>query len=294
MTRDEFETRYRLLRTLEGAGVRSHGALELATNEPVMVHDLGTVPGEARARLLDAVARLDEHNRRKVRAVLEVEGTPIVVTDHFASFSDLEEWLRARVPDAAPAAPAAAEPGDFTRIFGAGFAGAPHPAPAPAPRTAPASDVSSPSIFDAPPPPPPVTPASPPRPAASFRLIKPRPAAPRAEAVPPAPEPATPPELRGGAPLFGRRGGASPAGPSAAPPPSGRLGSYTEIVEAYRPPASPPPSDTPAPPPAAPAAPDAGLVPARPGPSPLVLALLLALLVVLAIGTILVFALRPR
>ena len=145
MTSDEFSARYRLLKCITEMGVHSYTALELASGRAVMVHFLDSAAPDASKALLRRLEQLPPPERARVSETLEVDGTPVVVTQVLQSFETLPTWVNGRLaeqptikirirgdgkrPATPPAFPAASPPanpaaqqerpaGDFTMLFG--------------------------------------------------------------------------------------------------------------------------------------------------------------------------------
>jgi hypothetical protein len=111
MTRDEFESRYRLLQEVTRAGgATTHNAIGPA-GAVVMVHFL-------REELLDPVRSLvalpKSDRPDRILTLLDVDGAPVLVTKFIMDFPDLASWLGGAPDRAEPN-----EPGDFTAMFGA-------------------------------------------------------------------------------------------------------------------------------------------------------------------------------
>ncbi|HSR42861.1 MAG TPA: hypothetical protein VLL48_11830, partial [Longimicrobiales bacterium] len=98
MTRDEFESRYRLLQevTSEG-GATTHHALGPA-GAVVMVHFLH--PSTA-SRVEALLAGPEDARPDRILKAVEVEGSSVLVTKFIMDFRDLEHWLDSEgAPDA--------------------------------------------------------------------------------------------------------------------------------------------------------------------------------------------------
>jgi hypothetical protein len=126
MKGDEFRAKYRLLKRLTRRGVRSYNACDMA-GRPVMVHVIGLARPNAE-RLLSLLERLDAGHAVQVIETLDVEGTPVVVTQVIERFASLPVWLKSCLSAGAPAAggkeaKSASEPGEFTRLFGRALRG---------------------------------------------------------------------------------------------------------------------------------------------------------------------------
>jgi hypothetical protein len=232
MTSDEFSARYRLLKCITENGVHSYTAQELRTGRAVMVHFLDSAATDANQLLLRRIAQLPPPERARVSDTLEVDGTPVVVTQVLQNFHTLPDWVAARLAEqptikirvrpegarpAAPPPPAGAPGrggGDFTRLFGGGVESAPPPASAPPARPEPT-----------------ITPGKPPAPA------------------PPAPAPSA----AGGFTELFKRAAVPGDAPAEPPPPAPGGGEFTRFFEPLPviPPSTalPPPVDRYAPPP---------------------------------------------
>lgn len=171
MTHDEFRSQYQLLKQVTTGPVRTYQTLADAGGV-VMVHFLD----ENAPALLERSRRLRSFDPGAIVRIDTVDGCPLVVTPFIQNFASFEGWLDLRDPAPAtgldsapdhpgahaksgaqpvtpaepPAAPPArasetpsAEPGEFTRMFGAASA---HAAPPPQQPASPAEQ---------PPPPPP-------------------------------------------------------------------------------------------------------------------------------------------
>jgi hypothetical protein len=113
-SREEFEQKYQLLKEITTEGVRSHHAVA-STGAVVMVHIFDGGASKENLATLAAIERLGEADRHKVLRVLDVEGTPAVVTRFILDFKTLPEWVSQRAApesgaSAAPDAPALASP----------------------------------------------------------------------------------------------------------------------------------------------------------------------------------------
>jgi len=120
MTRDEFESRYRLLQEVTRAGgATTHNAIGPA-GAVVMVHFLQDDLLE-RVRPLVALSEADRPDR--IVTLLEVDDLPVLVTKFIMDFPDLGSWLDETAPISGGARPAAEETafapesGDFTDMF---------------------------------------------------------------------------------------------------------------------------------------------------------------------------------
>jgi hypothetical protein len=145
MTSDEFSARFRLLKCITEMGVHSYTAVELASERAVMVHFLDSAAPDASRTLLRRLEQLPPPERARVSETLEVDGTPVVITQVLQNFETLPTWVSARLaeqptikirirgeherPVTPPAFPAASAPpaipaaparpaGDFTQLFG--------------------------------------------------------------------------------------------------------------------------------------------------------------------------------
>lgn len=157
MTRDEFESRYRLLQQVTRAGeAETHHALGPA-GAVVMVHFL---TGELATRIRSLMAEPESARPDRILETVDVEGSPVLITKFIMDFEDLATWLEAEDVSVAPPPPAPqpsdegeseGEPGEFTKLFAA--PDLPEPAdPSPPPDGSPAearsaTDVDRPGEF---------------------------------------------------------------------------------------------------------------------------------------------------
>jgi len=81
MTSAEFAGQYRVLKSLTETGARTELAQELALGRMVMVHHLDRGTAAERARLLAQARSLDPAGQAKLFGIVEVDGTPVIVTD---------------------------------------------------------------------------------------------------------------------------------------------------------------------------------------------------------------------
>ncbi len=211
MTRDEFDSQYRLLGKTGGNAGGSFAAEHRATGRVVQVHFFeGGLDGPG-TELLGLLERLTPADRSRVHETLGVDDSVVFVTQPFPEGQDFERWLRG-----AAAGPSDSGPGDFTALFRAGPSSSGTPAPgtppvSPEPRRAvPPGGPSFTELFRSTPEPGPKTPAPPGRSATppvrvvGVRLPTP-PSAPVAPKGPPIPAP--------------RLGGEPPPRPATPPPP---------------------------------------------------------------------------
>jgi hypothetical protein len=299
MTRDEFDSQYRLLGKTGGDAAPSSAAEHRATGRAVQVHFFdGGLDGPG-TELLGLLERLTPADRSRVIEALRVDDSVVFVTQPLPEGHDFERWLR----DAAIAA-SGSGPGEFTALFRAGasppgspVAGSPPLPPEPRP-TAPAAGPSFTELFRSTPEPgpqpaaPPGRSATPPVRVVGVRLPTP-PSAPITPQGPPIPAP--------------RLGGEPARGPAAPPPPEAPVPRAAALY-APEPAASPPPQQAPWSGPSdftrqlSPSAPFSAQVPAIPPPAasepaarkasylPLFLALNLAFIIIT--GLVIYFALR--
>jgi hypothetical protein len=326
MTSDEFKSKYRLLKQIAAGGGRSYTAQHCATGRAVLVHFADEELTRAEGTLGALLFRLNPRDRSKVVETMTVDRSLVVVTQFLEGFETFEKWLRSRaeMPDAPADAPPASTPpqpaaGEFTQLFHAAgdsaatehggpatpaasrpnLAPAPvprppgHPAPAPPPASpnftelfrGPVGPAPSPTRSDSEPGPLPIIGVRlPPRPLLSGPDLPPAPPklTPNLEAAAPPPEPLDLPRL--GNFLLDAP---APAGPVQPAPPAWGAGAASEFTrQLSRSPrvSSAPPEVVGGAEPVPPTAP-----PAR-SYVPLLLALNLVLIVVLALG--LYFALR--
>lgn len=195
MTTDEFNTKYTLLKQIAHVKGRSFTAQECASGRAVLVHftvDDGLAPGTTVATLID---RLTPRDRSKILEILAVNLSTVVVTQFLEDFESFGAWLESRL--AGPSAPApSSQPlspaGEFTKLFEPPAVSPPTP-PAPAvaaPEGAPRGSFTD--LFRPPEPKanscPIPAPAAPPVEILSVRIPLGQPAVPR----PAAPRPAAP------------------------------------------------------------------------------------------------------
>ncbi|HEX9105827.1 MAG TPA: hypothetical protein VF832_01330, partial [Longimicrobiales bacterium] len=146
MTSAEFQARYNLLEQVTDGPVRTFHAVAEG-GAVVMAHFLADPAQDAVRDRLRRLESLPEAAARKVMAVTDVDGVPVVLTRFILEFSSFDRWLDSasglRRPGASPpplSTPAAASapdpgpapaPGEFTRLFAAPASPAAAP-PAPA------------------------------------------------------------------------------------------------------------------------------------------------------------------
>jgi len=121
MTRDEFESRYRLLQEVTSTGgATTHNAIG-PQGAVVMVHFLEEEV-EGRVRSLSELPDAERPDR--ILTLLDVDGSPVLVTRFIMDFPDLETWLgRLSVEGPSESGPPLGDvPGDFTRMFEAAAA----------------------------------------------------------------------------------------------------------------------------------------------------------------------------
>ena len=168
MKGEEFRARFRVLKRLTHRGVMSYHALD-SDGSLVMVHVLPGEAASAKDKLLKALERLPSSDRKRLRQVLTVESTLVLVTEPLDDFTSLGDWFVTRsgsassaaaAPSPPPPAPhiAAEGPDEFEQLFGqqsqtpsAASPASPGP-PAPGP-AAPPPTVAGPPAHPAPPPP---------------------------------------------------------------------------------------------------------------------------------------------
>jgi hypothetical protein len=322
MTTDEFNARYKLLKQIAHGEGRSFTAQECASERAVLVHFLteeGHPPDATVATLID---RLSPRDRSKILEILAVNLSTVVVTQFLEDFESFGTWLRSRLaapPEPAPEPSPQSPPplGEFTKLFeppaDSAASAPPPPVPSmPAP-SMPAASMSSPEspqgsfteLFRTPPEPkaspyPIPAPATPPVEIRSVRMRlgepmpPPRPAAPlpswpasfEPPQAPPLPKPMLP-SRRAGEPIV------KPPPREQLPPPSPLPGwsGESDYTRQLRPAPPPGPAD-PAPPVVAPLP---SAEPAAGGTRSLVpLLLVLNIVVIIATGLILYFALKRR
>lgn len=299
MTRDEFDSQYRLLGKTGGGAARSSAAEHRATGRVVQVHFFdGGLDGPA-TELLGLLDRLPPADRSRVLETLGVDDSVVFVTQPLPEGQDFERWLRT-------AAIGAVEPGpgEFTSLFRAGaspsgpaVAGSPPVSPEPRP-AAPAGGPGFTELFrSAPEPgPKPAAPsgrsATPPVRVVGVRLPTPpsAPIAPQVHPIPtprlgdePARGPAAPPPPEAPVPRAAALYVPEPA--ASAPPPSAPWSGPSDFTRQLGP-STPFSAQVPAIPPPAPSEPTARKV----SHLPLFLALNLAFIIIT--GLVVYFALR--
>ncbi|HEX9109503.1 MAG TPA: hypothetical protein VF832_19815, partial [Longimicrobiales bacterium] len=207
MTSDEFHGRYRLLDQVAGGPVRTFHAVA-STGAIVMAHFLEGGPAQADRRL-HLVSELGPPGKGKVLDVLIVDDVPVVIGRFVMDFVTFDRWLedelaaqrRTTAPQPASPAPAAHEPGEFTRLFAAAPQAGLPPAAAPAgPPPAPRAQAAAPGEFTR-----------------LFASPAAEPAAPPPPAPPPAAAPAPPAESGEFTRLFAAPAAEPAAAPSFAP-----------------------------------------------------------------------------
>ena len=94
MNGEEFRSSYKLLRSVSEEGVQTYHALN-PNGRSVMVHLLAGGTSEENRRLLALVDRLGPADRRRVIDTLEVDGSPVLVTEVIHDFKTLERRISA-------------------------------------------------------------------------------------------------------------------------------------------------------------------------------------------------------
>jgi nicotinate-nucleotide--dimethylbenzimidazole phosphoribosyltransferase len=128
MLGDEFRSKYTLLKRFTGKGIRSYQAVD-PEGRSVMVHVLAIPPAKAQ-KLLHLLEDLAPQDKTKITGRLDVEGTPVLVTEVLEDFETLPGWLHSRLKRLAEE-PGPSEPGEFTRLFQAAQEEQPPGAPEP-------------------------------------------------------------------------------------------------------------------------------------------------------------------
>lgn len=132
MTSDEFGSRYKLLKQMAVTDGRSYTAEHLSSGRAVLVHILEESRVGGSGGLQALLQGLNPRDRSRVLDTMTVDGSLVVVTQFLQGFDGFESWLLARVGQESPQPPAAApgQPpelhGEFTRLF---RSGADDPAP---------------------------------------------------------------------------------------------------------------------------------------------------------------------
>ncbi len=149
MTRDEFDTKYKLLKQIRHGDEASFTAQECASGRAVLVHFLpedGPPPAAPVATLTD---RLGPRDRSKILEILAVDRSTVVVTQFLEDFEGFDAWLQSRLaapPLPAPEVPSPPPAGEFTQLFEPASAAPPAPSAAPpAPPAPPAAPLPSPA-----------------------------------------------------------------------------------------------------------------------------------------------------
>ena len=93
MTSAEFAAKYRVMKTLSDAGVRSQIAQEVALGRMVLVHTLDALPPAERQALIARLDALPPDAAAKVFGRFDVDGAVVVVTHFFSNFTTLPAWL---------------------------------------------------------------------------------------------------------------------------------------------------------------------------------------------------------
>src|SRR5690349_15121196 len=95
MTSAEFASKYRVMKTLSDAGVRSQIAQEVALGRMVMVHTLDALPPAERQALIARLNALSTDAASQVFGLFDVDGAAVVVTHFLQNFTTLPAWLDA-------------------------------------------------------------------------------------------------------------------------------------------------------------------------------------------------------
>src|SRR6478672_3620917 len=95
MTSAEFATKYRVMKTVSDAGVRSQIAQEVALGRMVMIHTFDRLTPAEQQTLLRRLDVLPPDAASKVFSRFDVDGTPVVVTHFLQNFTSLSAWLDA-------------------------------------------------------------------------------------------------------------------------------------------------------------------------------------------------------
>ncbi|MGH7528248.1 MAG: hypothetical protein ACREMX_16265, partial [Gemmatimonadales bacterium] len=135
MTRDEFYSKYRLLKQIEGEAGPSYTAQHRTSGRAVQVHFLARDAVADEAALGALLERLSPRYRAKVLETMTVDGSLVVVTEFLEGSATFEGWLRSGAAATNPMAQSAGPPspparaGEFTQLFQASE-GPPAPPPA--------------------------------------------------------------------------------------------------------------------------------------------------------------------
>jgi hypothetical protein len=124
MTSDEFKSKYRLLKQIAAGGGRTYTAQHCATGRAVLVHFADEELTRAEGTLGALLFRLNPRDRSKVLETMTVDRSLVVVTQFLENFETFEAWLRSRTdtPEALNEAlptptPTPRAAGDFTQLF---------------------------------------------------------------------------------------------------------------------------------------------------------------------------------
>ncbi|HEY8258941.1 MAG TPA: hypothetical protein VIG08_14880 [Gemmatimonadales bacterium] len=202
MTTDEFNARYKVLKEIAHGNGRSFTAQETASGRAVLVHFLPENMLLAGRKLADTLDQLPARDRSKVLEILTVGKSSVVVTQFLENFESFDLWLQGRVaggsaPPSSPPQEPALPAGDFTKLFEQSTAAPgpakPLPPPPPAPGRPPRDSFTE--LFQTPPEPrvhlhPPPSPATPP--VEILRLSIPPSGSSPSPPPPPPPRPAPP------------------------------------------------------------------------------------------------------
>lgn len=123
MTRDEFYSKYRLLKQIAGEGGRSYTAQHRPSGRAVQVHFLDRDAFADEVSLGDLLEQLSPRYRAKVLEMMTVDGSQVAVTEFLEGSATFEEWLRsgtaATNPMTQPSEPRSpsSKLGEFTQLF---------------------------------------------------------------------------------------------------------------------------------------------------------------------------------
>jgi hypothetical protein len=197
MTPEEFNARYKILKQIAQDPGRSFTAQETASGRAVLVHFLADDLIPPGSQFRDLMGRLSSRDRSKVLDILSVGSSTVVVTQFLEDFETFGLWLQSRLDGGRPPVPSpepAAPVGDFTKLFQQGSSAEPVLPPA-APIARPQRDSFT-ELFETPSEPMPhfrpPAPATPPVEILRVRLPASDPVPPAAPAPPPLPKPSWP------------------------------------------------------------------------------------------------------
>jgi hypothetical protein len=125
MTSDEFDSKYRLLKQIAGGRWRTFTAEHRLSRRAVLAHFVDQAAADGGASLLSQIEQLKPIDRSKLLETMTVGGSLVFVTEVLDGL-DFESWLRSKTstaPDSVPQIPPASPPpapathGEFTQLF---------------------------------------------------------------------------------------------------------------------------------------------------------------------------------